>query len=83
VTTLELEDVEVDEDSNSPEEGEGGANVVDESFDRQMDELEAKRVPRRGSDGRGIEMAGSTVSDAGSRRELGVADKDVNKYEFF
>jgi hypothetical protein len=78
-----LEDVEVDEDSNSPEEGEAGANVVDESFDRQMDQLDAKKVPRRGSDGQGIEMAGSMVSDDGSRREFPMADKDVNKYEFF
>jgi hypothetical protein len=79
---LELEDVQVDEDSNSPEEGEIPANVVDESFDRQMDQLEVK-APRRGSDGRGIEMAGSTFSSDGSQREFPMADKDVNKYEFF
>jgi hypothetical protein len=79
---LELEDVQVDEESNSPEERETPTNVVDESFDRQMDQLETK-VPRRGGDGRGIEMAGSTFSSNGSQREFPMADKDVNKYEFF
>jgi hypothetical protein len=79
---LELEDVQVDEESNSPEGTESPANVVDESFDRQMDQLGAM-APGRGRDGQGIEMAGSTLSSNGSQREFPMADKDVNRYEFF